>query len=386
MGIENALFQMGYVPQGQPGKTIINNGDPGYQQTDHLSNLARAIDNHKFEKEQEQQKNMDLQMKKMSMYKTLRDSGYTSDSATNIVNGSDFSKYNPGPSKADEKLNADLEKIKSETELNKKKTSAIGGNPGDTISKLAEYNQNLQKAGLGGYQGIQTANGNIIARAKASGIMNQLNNDQMDSLSNGLLNNQMAPSQLPRDHKNQIIAAAMQKDPTYNAAQVDMDFAANKMGAASFEKNFNNLDSFHRDFEKNADYLLQLSANYDRSTIPLVNKAIISGATGITGNPKATQLLQAINTVANGYARLQNPTLTGQALSDASRKEAQDLANSFMSNAQLKSLLDPQNGSMRVDANNRVIAANEVRSRIQSTYKKQTPNKSYEYYLQSIGK
>jgi hypothetical protein len=65
----------------------------------------------------------------------------------------------------------------------------------------------------------------------------------MDSITNGLLSGDVIPSQLPRTQKNQVIAAALFKDPTYSPAQADMEFAANKAGAQSFEKNFNNLDS-----------------------------------------------------------------------------------------------------------------------------------------------
>jgi hypothetical protein len=242
-------------------------------------------------------------------------------------------------------------------------------NTQESIQKMADLNKVIDQK-LPGYQVTQNADGNFIVHPKAAGIMAQMSPEQLDSLSSGLVSNQIVPSQLPRIQKAQVVAAALAKNPNYSPAQADMEFAANKMGAGAFEKNFNNLDSFHRDFEKNSDYLLKLSSNFDRSKLPLINSAIVGGGRSITGDPKATQLLQAINTVANGYARLQNPTLSGQALSDASRKEAQDIISGFSSDVQLKSLLDPNKGSMRIDAQNRIDAAQEIRDRISSTYSK----------------
>lgn len=238
-----------------------------------------------------------------------------------------------------------------------------------SIQRMADLNKIIDNK-LPGYQVTQNADGSFAVHPKAAGVMSQLNPQELDSMSNSLVNGDQAPSQLPRIQKGQVIAAALAKDPTYSPAKADMEFAANKMGASSFERNYNNLDSFHKDFEKNSDYLLNLSKNFDRNKLPIINKIIVAGGKGITGDPKSTQLIQAVNTVANGYARLQNPTLAGQALSDASRKEAQDLINGFQSDTQLRSLLDPKEGSMRIDAQNRIDAAQEVRDRIKGTYGK----------------
>lgn len=282
-----------------------------------------------------------------------------------------------------------LKKMLLASQINENINKNKGFNTEESIAKMAKLNKTIDEQ-LPGYQVTQTADGNMVIHPKAAGVLAQMSPDQIDSLSGSLIDNQIVPSQLPRIQKAQVIAAAIAKDPNYSPAQADMEFAANKMGATSFERNFNNLDSYHRDFEKNADYLLTLSKNMDRSKIPLLNKAIMAGAQTITGDPKATQVLQAINTVGNGYARLQNPTLSGQALSDAARKEASDLINGSQTDEQLRSLLDPKTGSMRIDAQNRIDAAQEIRNRIKNTYGKSgkniTANSGYESYLKTIGK
>ena len=193
--------------------------------------------------------------------------------------------------------------------------------------------------------------------------------EDIDTAAQALVDHKEVPSQLQlgmasKGMKQIIINKAMAKDKNYNPAQADMDFAANKMGAGAFVKNYNNLDSFHQDFELNSDYLLKLSKNFKRSDIPLINRAIVTGANEIQGNPQATQILQAAYTAGNGFARLQNPTLGGQALSDASRAESQAIVNGFQSDKQLRALLDPETGSMRVDGNNRMIAATIVKKKI----------------------
>lgn len=184
--------------------------------------------------------------------------------------------------------------------------------------------------------------------------------EDVDMAGQQLANGDLVPSQIPgRNGRLQAINAAKKLDPNYNAAEADMNFAVNKMGAGQFVKNFNNIDSFHRNFSKNADYLLTLNDDFLRSASPLANRAIVNGSTEIAGDPKATRFTQAIYTVAMEYARLQNPTLSGQNLSDAARKEALDMLSKYNSSSQMRALLDPNEGSMRVESNNRVDTARE---------------------------
>lgn len=249
-----------------------------------------------------------------------------------------------------------------------------GFNTEESISKGAELNKMLDEK-MPGYQVTQSADGNFVIHPKAAGIMAQMAPEQISALSDSLVNGQIVPSQLPRIQKAQVVAAALEKNPDYSPAKADMEFAANKMGAGAFYKNYAALDSFHRDFEKNSDLLIQLSKDFDRSKSPILNRAIVAGAKEIKGDPKATRYLQALNTVTNGYARLQNPTLGGQALSDAARKEARDFAEQSQTHEQLMGLLDPQNGSMRKEAQNRIEAAKEVKDELSSKYDKSSSSK-----------
>lgn len=189
-----------------------------------------------------------------------------------------------------------------------------------------------------------------------------LSQDDINSAAQQLVDGTLAPSQLSNrtNQKQKILDAAKKLNPNFDAAQSDIDFSSGKSSQQQFQKNLSSLKSFHKDFELNADYLLKISPSFNRSKSPLLNRAIVTGATEIQGDPYATKVLQAINTVSNGYAKLQNPTLSGQALTDASRREAQDLLNKFQSDAQLRALLNPKDGSMRIDAQNRIDAADST--------------------------
>lgn len=201
-----------------------------------------------------------------------------------------------------------------------------------------------------------------------------------------------APSQIPgRNGRAQAIAAAKEIDPTYNPAQADINYAAAKMGTGQFIKKYNNLDAYHRNFERSADLTLKYSDAVDRSMSPLLNKAIISGKLNIAGDPAATKFVQQVYTTAMEFARIQNPNLTGVALSDNARAEATEIINKWQSDGQIEALLG-KDGSMRLDSLNMVETSREKLDELQgrsSGSKPETKNTSgsvnYNAYLKAIG-
>lgn len=269
------------------------------------------------------------------------------------------------------------------------------GNPEGAIERGSQLNQIIDEK-MPGYQVTQTADGNWVVHPKPSGMLAQIDPQQMDQISEGLLSGQVSPSQLPRNQKNQVLAAALAKDPSYNPAKADIDFAVNKVGAGNFEKLYNNVTSFEKTFRKNADVALSVSKNFPRSKIPLLNQAIIAKKKHIDGDPQASRMLAALNTVATEYARLTtSPGATGSVLSDAARHEAQNLLNSWMNEGQLEGLLNPETGIMSIDAKNRVDALNETKDEIKSRYdgrgevssseKGMSDDNAYQEYLKMRG-
>lgn len=274
---------------------------------------------------------------------------------------------------------------------------------GDAISQVAEGLKNqregqtalAQKQNLLGYEGLMkgtiapaqpgdtgtvnvpglgemTSKGLPVMRMDASGNMVQvgtvprnskiindkgLNNDQIDEAAKALVSGDQVPSQLNNrsNQKQIIIDRAKELDPNYSAAQADVNFAANKVGAQGMTKLYNMTKTSHDTFSKNADQALKESDNFPRSQIPLINSAILKGSTQITGNPQASRLLTAINTASMEYARLtSSPGSSSTVISDSARHEAQDLVAAWMNNGTLHGQLDPDTGIMRIDAQNRL--------------------------------
>lgn len=80
-----------------------------------------------------------------------------------------------------------------------------------------------------------------------------------------------------------------------------------------------------------------LSDKVGRTSIPLINRAIMAGKTEIAGDPDATLLLNAIQTASAEYAKIMmGGTASASALTDSAQKEAQKLLNASMSPATLR--------------------------------------------------
>lgn len=238
--------------------------------------------------------------------------------------------------------------------------------PMKSIEAMTKLNSIIEEK-LPGYQTTQTADGSIVIHPKPSGVLAQMSPEQMDMMATNLVSGNVVPSQLPRIQKNQVLSAAMAKDPYYNPAKSDIDFAVNKVGASNFEKLYNNVTSFEKTFRKNADVALKLSEGFDRSKIPLLNKAIMAGKLHIEGDPQASKLLVSLYTVATEYARLTSaPGATGSMITDSAREEARSMLNHYMNKGTIKELLDPEIGIMSIDAQNRIDALNETKSEIQN--------------------
>jgi hypothetical protein len=90
---ERILATLGAVPAGTKPKTILagdENQEPGYYQTDPLSNLVRTLKKRKLDIEDKLKKEQEATQKKIDMYKTLRESGYDPKSAYDAVKKNQF--------------------------------------------------------------------------------------------------------------------------------------------------------------------------------------------------------------------------------------------------------------------------------------------------------
>lgn len=85
---ERILAALGAVPAGAIPKTILAgdaNQEPGYYQTDPLSNLVRTLATQKLTIQDKLKKKQEAAQKKADMYKTLREAGYEPKAAYEAV-------------------------------------------------------------------------------------------------------------------------------------------------------------------------------------------------------------------------------------------------------------------------------------------------------------
>lgn len=200
----------------------------------------------------------------------------------------------------------------------------------------------------------------------------QFSPEEAQSAGQKLVDGLMAPAQLRGAQRAQAIDAAGKIDPNYNAIKADVSYAATRMGASAFKKFKQTNMVAEKTFSKNADLTLQISENFDRSKLPILNKAIIAGKVKIEGDPQAARLYDALWTTGTEYARLTvSPGSTAAVLSDAARKEVQNMLNEYQNHETIQGLLDPETGTMRKIVKNKMDSLDETESEMDyGSYKK----------------
>lgn len=138
----------------------------------------------------------------------------------------------------------------------------------------------------------------------------------------------------------QTPAASIQKQAAYKSDGAALT-KMRQMSAAA--------ESYETKALAQADIVDQLSAKVPRTSIPLINQAIISGQTHITGDPATAQYVNAIQTFSTEYAKImEGSTGSAAASSDAARKAAERLVNAAQNPRQLKATVDLMRKEMRL--------------------------------------
>lgn len=107
------------------------------------------------------------------------------------------------------------------------------------------------------------------------------------------------------------------------------------------------IDTNEDSARRQAQIMLGASASAPRTDWTFLNKAIIAGETEIRSDPNASKLLNSVNVFSAEYAKVMTGQTTGQAVSDAARREAQSITSAMMSGATLKSVLSQEMRSMQ---------------------------------------
>lgn len=107
------------------------------------------------------------------------------------------------------------------------------------------------------------------------------------------------------------------------------------------------INTYEDSAKRQAQLVLSASAGMDRTRWTLVNKAIIHGETDIRSDPNASKLLNAIMVFSNEYAKVMTGQTTGAAVSDAARKEGQQITSAAMSGQTLQAVMQQELQSMQ---------------------------------------
>jgi hypothetical protein len=115
------------------------------------------------------------------------------------------------------------------------------------------------------------------------------------------------------------------------AVQRQAAMAADTKALAQMQKLSSAAEAYENKALSQMDIVDSLSDKVSRSSIPLLNRAILAGETQIAGDQNATLLLNAIQTASNEYAKIMmGGTGSSQAVTDSASKESMKLLNAAM--------------------------------------------------------
>jgi hypothetical protein len=153
-------------------------------------------------------------------------------------------------------------------------------------------------------------------------------------------------------------AAALAKEQGNDAAAAVIGrqtFGANKQALGKVTAQKNMVGAFEKTFQKNLDLALSQSDKVDRTGSPLLNKAIIHWNSHVTGDPETKGFINALTTARDEYAKILSGATGAAGITDAGRKEAEELFSKVDSPETLKYVAEVA----RQEAGNRMTSFDE---------------------------
>lgn len=104
-----------------------------------------------------------------------------------------------------------------------------------------------------------------------------------------------------------------------------------------------------KNFDFNADQVMQLSGQVDRTGVPIVNAWMNAGRRAVTGNPQLAAFDTALKTTVNEFAQIVSGTTSG-ATTEGEKKKAEALLNAQQTAEGVAAVIN----QMRVESKNRM--------------------------------
>jgi len=118
--------------------------------------------------------------------------------------------------------------------------------------------------------------------------------------------------------------------------------------------------AFEKNFTKNADIALELSAKNDRTGVPIVNKWINAGKRTVTGDPDLAAFDASVKATVNEYAKIVSGGSGSAATAQGEITKIEGLLNAAHTKEQVASIL----GLMKRETANRMQAFEDQKTEL----------------------
>lgn len=125
-----------------------------------------------------------------------------------------------------------------------------------------------------------------------------------------------------------------------------------------------------RNFDFNADQVLQLSDKVDRTGTPVVNAWLQAGRRAVSGNPELSAFDVAVKTTVNEFAQIVGGTTAG-ASTEGEKQKAEKLLNAAQTPEQIKAVIN----QMRLESQNRMKSFADQKAQTLATMRAGGPKK-----------
>lgn len=149
---------------------------------------------------------------------------------------------------------------------------------------------------------------------------------------------------------------------TYLATR-QSDYKADSSSLTALEKQKTLAESFEKTALANLDLAIQESDKTPRGQSPIINRWILAGKRSIGGDPEVGRFNAALTSALNEYAKVLSGSTGGSSVTDAARREADQLLSTANTPEQVRQIVQ----IMRTEMQNRVKGFDDQEAQVNSS-------------------
>jgi len=274
--------------------------------------------------------------------------------------------YNGGPGRVDAALKASGGNVPAAMRQLPRETQQY---PGAVMSRMGYTPPKATQGGANAPSGYRfTADGSRLEAIPGgpadTGGDYQLSHDAVSNAAWDFIMTGNKP-QFARSHEGDKQRIAIQNEVANIAKQAGVSpqelstqkgkYKALQTSLANTQKASDTMDRQAETFHRNADLMLNLSAQVPRSNMPAINKYLLDFNLKWSGDPKTAAYIAAARTAINEYAKIASGAQGAAGSTDASRREAQDAISAAQTPQQLAQVIK----TLKQDAENQRNATHD---------------------------